>query len=159
MTEFTPITSQDDLDKIIAARLSRQKESIASSLNADMDKLKSRNKELETENGTLKTASEKAKEAAAATQKTITDLNSKVSGYEKSNLRTKIALKTGLPYDLADRLVGDDEKSIQADAERLASFVQSNQQVPPLKDPELGAESGKDSAYMSLIDNLNLKGE
>ncbi|EGF47514.1 hypothetical protein AAULR_24331 [Lacticaseibacillus rhamnosus MTCC 5462] len=48
---------------------------------------------------------------------------------------------------------------MQADAERLASFVQSHQQEPPLKDPDLGSKSGKDSAYMSLIDNLNLKGE
>ncbi|MFS8161457.1 DUF4355 domain-containing protein [Lacticaseibacillus rhamnosus] len=159
MTEFTPITSQDELDKIIAARLSRQKESIQSQLSGELDKLKARNEELATENGTLKTAAEKAKEAAANTQKTLADLNSKVSSYEKSNLRTKIALKNGLPYDLADRLVGDDEKSMQADAERLASFVQSHQQEPPLKDPDLGSKSGKDSAYMSLIDNLNLKGE
>lgn len=121
--------------------------------------MKARNEELATENGTLKTAAEKAKEAAANTQKTLADLNSKVSSYEKSNLRTKIALKNGLPYDLADRLVGDDEKSMQADAERLASFVQSHQQEPPLKDPDLGSKAGKDSAYMSLIDNLNLKGE
>ncbi|EGF47513.1 hypothetical protein AAULR_24326 [Lacticaseibacillus rhamnosus MTCC 5462] len=49
MTEFTPITSQDELDKIIAARLSRQKESIQSQLSGELDKLKARNEELATE--------------------------------------------------------------------------------------------------------------
>lgn len=53
---------------------------------------------------------------------TIADLNAKIAGYETASLWTKIAIKNGLPLDLADRLVGDDEESLEADAQRIAGY-------------------------------------
>lgn len=157
MTEFTPINSQEDLDKILGARLARQKETLEAKF-ADYDDLKTKAATLETENGTLKEAADKAKAASVKTEATIAGLNDQVAGFKTASLRTKIALKNGLPYDLADRLVGDDEKSIQADAERLAAFA-GKKPSTPLKDPESGAGSGKNGAYKSLIEGMKLEGE
>ncbi|WP_179395738.1 capsid assembly scaffolding protein Gp46 family protein [Lacticaseibacillus absianus] len=158
MSEFTPIESQEDLNKIIEARLARQKESFEAKLGG-FDELKAKAEKLEAENGTLRSITEKAKEEASKTEATIADLNGQVAGFKTASLRTKIALQNGLPYELADRLVGDDEKSMQADAERLAAFV-GKQPTTPLKDPDMGSKAGgKNSAYKSLLDGLKTEGE
>lgn len=157
MSDFKPIETQDELDQIIESRLARQKEVLESKF-ADYDQLKTRNEELESENGALKTAAEETKNAAATYDQQIAELNAKVTGYETANLRTRIAVQNGLPLDLADRLVGDDEASLKADAERLAGFVSKTPPVPPLKNNEPPID-GKDGAYKSLVENLNLEGE
>lgn len=154
---FKTIDTQEELDKIIEGRLARQKESLEKQY-ADYDQLKARNTELETEVGALQAAAEETQKTIKEHDQLVSDLNAKVSGYETASLRTKIALQNGLPFDLADRLVGEDEESLKADAERLAGFVKSKEPVPPLKnsEPPLNDE---DSAYKSLIKNLNLEGE
>ncbi|WP_338214748.1 capsid assembly scaffolding protein Gp46 family protein [Lacticaseibacillus salsurivasis] len=157
MSEFTPIESQEELDKILGARLARQKETLEAKF-VDYDELKSKAATLETENSTLKEAAEKAKAASDTTEATIAGLNKQVAGLQTASMRTKIALKNGLPYDLADRLVGDDEKSIQADAERLSEFV-GKKPSTPLKDPDMGTKTGGNTAYQSLIEGLKIEGE
>lgn len=157
MSEFTAIESQEELDKILGARLARQKETLEAKF-ADYDELKSKTASLEAENGTLKEAAKKAKAASDTTEATIAGLNKQVAGLKTASMRTKIALKNGLPYDLADRLVGDDEKSIQADAERLSAFV-GKKPATPLKDPDMGSKTGGNAAYKSLLEGLKIEGE
>ena len=156
---FKTIETQDELDKIIEGRLSRQKESFESKL-ADYDQLKKRNSELESESTALKSTMEDLKSKNSEHDQTVADLNAKIAGYETASMRTKIALENGLPIDLADRLVGEDEETIKADAERLSAFVKPKDFVPPLKNPEINTKNDeKDGAYKSLIENLNLEGE
>ena len=52
-------------------------------------------------------------------------------------LKTKVAMDAGLPADLADRLTGDDEDALKADAEKLASFVGSKKVAPSFKTEEV----------------------
>jgi septal ring factor EnvC (AmiA/AmiB activator) len=155
---FKTIDTQEELDKIIEGRLARQKESLEKQY-ADYDQLKARNTELETEVGALQAAAEETQKTIKEHDQLVSDLNAKVSGYETASLRTKIALQNGLPFDLADRLVGEDEESLKADAERLAGFVKAKEPVPPLKNSEPPLGNDEDSAYKSLIKNLNLEGE
>ena len=151
---FKAIETQEELDQIIQERLSREKGKLA-----DYDKIKTRNAVLETEVDALKSTIEETNNAAKTHEQTIADLNKQIAEKETVNLRTRIALQNGLPIDLADRLVGDDEESIKADAERLASFVSKKQTPPPLKNTENNLGEGKDGAYKNLIENLNLEGE
>lgn len=156
---FKTIETQEELDKIIESRLARQKESLEKQF-ADYDQLKTRNEELKTEVNTLKASIEETSNAAKSHEQTIADLNQKIAEQETANMRTRIALENGLPIDLADRLVGNDEESIKADAERLAGFVSSKPQTPPpLKNTESPLSEGKDGAYKKLIENLVLEGE
>ncbi|MFS1013467.1 DUF4355 domain-containing protein [Enterococcus casseliflavus] len=151
---FKAIETQEELDRIIQERLSHEKGEFA-----DYDEIKTRNAALEAELDDLKSTIEDSSNAAKTHEQTIADLNKQIAEKETVNLRTRIALQKGLPIDLADRLVGDDEESIKADAERLASFVSKKQTPPPLKNTENNLGEGKDGAYKNLIENLNLEGE
>ena len=156
---FKAITTQEEFDKAVQARVAREQEAMAKKYG-NYDELKARNATLEAEIGTLKATIETTSQDTKNHEQTVADLNAKITGYETANMRTKIALQNGLPFDLADRLVGDDEESIKADAERLASFV-GNQQptAPPLKTPEKPLGDEKDGAYKSLLENISLEGE
>lgn len=157
--KFEPITSQEQFDAMIQQRIKREEEKVANQYG-DYDEIKAKNEQLEKEVGELRPTIAQLKNAAAEHDKTVSDLNSKIAGYETINLRTKIAYQKGLPIDLADRLVGDDEESITADADRLVSFIKPNEPpVPPLKDVEDNTGSTKDGAYKSLLENMNLEGE
>lgn len=155
---FKAIETQEELDQIIENRLARQRESLDKQFG-DYDQLKARNEELEKEVGTLQTTISETTDKVKSYDTTISDLNAKISGYETANLRTKIALQNGLPFDLADRLVGDDEESLNADAQRFAGFVKPAAPVPPLKNIEPASADSKDGAYKNLVENLNLEGE
>lgn len=152
--EFKAITTQKEFDDRIKDRLEQQERKYS-----DYEEIKNKNTKLEQEIGTLKTTNAELSKNAEDYDKNLSEKDAKISGYEKSNLRTKIALEKGLPYDLADRLVGDDETSIQKDADRLASFIKNNEPPAPLKSSEPPLGDGKDGAYKSLIENLDLEGE
>ena len=154
---FKAIETQEEFDRIISERLSRQKESFEKQL-ADYDQLKTAKADLESQVGTLQSTIEQSKVGQEDYTKQISDLTSKVAGYETANLRTRIALQNGLPYDLADRLVGEDEESIKADAERLSSFVTKKQTTAPLKDLE-NISNGKNSAWSQMASSLTSEGE
>lgn len=158
MSDFKVIETQVELDNIIQGRLDRQKESFEKQLG-DYDQLKTRNEELEKEVGALKTAAEESKNAASQYDQTISELNEKVTSYETANLRTRIAIQNGLPLDLADRLVGEDEDSLKADAERLSGFVGKKQPTPPLKSTEPIVETDEDADLKAMLKKLNERGE
>ena len=64
-------------------------------------------------------------------------------------------MKNGLPFDLADRLQGDTEESLNEDAERLASLVSVKNYTQPLADKEPAfKEKGVDSAWRDVVKNL-----
>lgn len=155
--EFKAITTQEEFDTAIQERLSRQKKSIEEQY-ADYAEIKERNAELEAEVGTLKTTLAETNNKYANYDKDVAELNAKIAGYETANMRTRIALQHNIPYDLASRLVGEDEESITADAKKLAELVGHKDPVAPLKDVEPPID-GKDGAYKSLLENLNLEGE
>jgi len=157
MSEFKAITTQEEFDKAIQERLARQKESIEKQY-ADYAEIKARNTELETEIGALKTTLSETNGKTESYDKDIAELNAKIAGYETASMRTKIALQHGIPYDLAGRLVGEDEESITADAKKLAELVGKKEPIAPLKDTEPKVDD-KDGAYKSLLENLNLEGE
>ena len=153
MSEFKPITTQEEFDNAIKERLAREK-----SKYSDYDQLKSRVTELEEENVGLKSTIEASNQSKVDVDKQLEDLQKQIDGYETASLRTRVALQYGLPYDLADRLQGNDEESFKADAERLAGFMKSNQPGYPLgtNEPKLGND--KDSGWLDLARELG-KGE
>lgn len=60
---------------------------------------------------------------------------------EREALAAKVALEAGLPPALADRLKGDDEQSLRADAEQLKQFAAAS--APPAAPvPQVGGPQG-----------------
>ena len=153
MSEFKAITTQEEFDKAIQERLNRQKESIERQY-ADYADLKAKNAEMEKELGSLRNTLSEANEKAKGYDKTFAELNAKIAGYETANLKTKIALELGIPYNLAGRLVGDDEKAIRADAESLSKLIKTqNTQPPPLKSTEQTG-TGEGAELRTLLNEL-----
>ncbi|MQW23894.1 MULTISPECIES: DUF4355 domain-containing protein [unclassified Lactococcus] len=134
MSEFKPIATQEELDKIIESRLARQKETIEAKF-ADYDEIKQRNATLETENTAQKATLEETGLSMKSWEQKEADFNAKIAGYETAQMKQKIALQAGIPFDLADRLKGDDEESLKADAERFMGF-KAKTTVAPLKSVE-----------------------
>lgn len=149
MSEFKPITTQEEFDAAIKARLSREKEKYG-----DYDQLKSRVTELEEENVSLKSTIEANKQSKDDSEKQIEEMQKQIAGYETANLRTRIALQNGLPYDLAERLQGIDEESLKADAERLASFIKPVEPVAPMRNLEPALEKNENTSYKNLVQGL-----
>lgn len=143
MSEFTPINSQEELDKIISERIKRERESLSKKY-ADYDDIKrsndERGKQLENLTKEMKDLSDKNSQS----ETTINELNSKIKGYDTDSVKTRIALELGLPYGMHSRLTGDDETSIRKDAEALKAMIGSNKPNAPRKDPETSGSAKSD---------------
>ena len=96
-------------------------EKAAKSLQAQLDQI----------NAEKLTDIEKATNRAAEAEK-------RAAAAEQTALRQKVALMRGLPADLVDRLRGDDEPSLIADADALLALLKTP--TSPRADPSQGAK-------------------
>lgn len=150
MTEFKVIETQEQLDAIIKSRLDREKAKYS-----DYDTLAEKIKNLEAENTNLKQAITEKETSESTNLTRITELEKDVNAWKNKSLKQQIAMKNGLPFDLADRLQGDNEESLNEDAERLASLVSVKNYTQPLADKEPAFEGkGVDSAWRDVVKNL-----
>lgn len=150
MTEFKVIETQEQLDAIIKTRLDREKAKYS-----DYDTLAEKIKKLETENTSLKQTITDKETSESTTASKIADLKKDVTTWKQKSLKQQIAMKNGLPFDLADRLKGDSEESLNEDAERLASLVNVKKYTQPLADKEPNFESkGTDAAWRDVVKSL-----
>lgn len=63
--------------------------------------------------------------------------------------------EVGLPYELADRLTGDDEKAIREDAEKLTKLMGAGKAGAPAANPEpTQAKTGTAAAYQTLLNSM-----
>lgn len=156
MAEFMPITTQAEFDAAIADRLSRQEKTITARFegamqSADVEKLKTG---YENTIADLKKQIEEAGVREAESAKQLTELNSRIKGYESDSVKTRIALETGLPFQMAGRLTGETEEEIRKDAEALKSMIGGQVPIAPLaKEPTPPADPNK-AALMELAKQL-----
>jgi hypothetical protein len=71
----------------------------------------------------LKTIEDANLSETERTKKRADEAEARASKLEKDLMRTKIAVKHGLPEVLAERLMGDDETAMDADAKVLAKLM------------------------------------
>ena len=119
MADFKTIETQEELDRIIGERLEREKskaEKATESLKTEIESLKKTLSESESQLKTLtETQSGHADEVAK--------LNSEIANYKLKAIKHEIAHQNGLPYELAERLTGDTEELLKADAETLKGLL------------------------------------
>lgn len=161
---FKPIETQEELDNIIKARLNREKESLDKKIREEvkaeyqsqineLSTFKTQIEDLQKEIAGYKSTIETEKATQETDKQTIADLQAKIEGFETANLKTRIALNHGLPFDFANRLNGTTEDEITADAEKMADFFVQNKPQPPLKTAEPSL-TGEDAAYQNILNNL-----
>lgn len=158
MSDFTTIETQEQLNAVIGARISaaqKAAEEKAAAKYSDYAAIKQQNEEYASQITDLQKQLQSQEEKIASHKDEVESLNAKVRSYESSSLKTKIALETGLPYKMAERLTGDDEKSIRADAEAMVQLINAQKPVAPVGSSEpVITGNNKDAAYKQLAASL-----
>ncbi|HHU10579.1 MAG TPA: DUF4355 domain-containing protein [Intrasporangiaceae bacterium] len=75
---------------------------------------------------------------------------------QSANLRQRIALEKGLPLNLVDRLRGDTEQDIAADADALMALVNAPRtpSPDPTQGPQGGAPTTPEQEFVAFTSNL-----
>lgn len=158
MSEFTPITTQEEFDQAISKRLQRERSTIEKEFAtkyADYDDLKKADEKRESR---IKQLEDDLAAEKAAREKDAGEWSAKVKTYEAASVKARIAHETGLPYEMASRLNGEDEEAIRKDAESIKSLIGTSKgYTPPEPSKEPAGEDKETAAYKSLLHNL--KGE
>lgn len=157
---FEPITTQEQLDQVIGDRIAgvkakyegfddyKKKAEDYDALKEEADgfeqQIAAMNKEI---NGDDKNPGYK---------KQMAEMQGKIKKYEASSLKVRIANEHGIPFELAERLSGDDEEAIKKDAETMAKFLKKKD-VPPLRQSDPQKMDDKKTAMKNML--ANLKGE
>lgn len=150
--EFKTIETQEELDAIIKARLDRNTKTVTDEVKKSYegylspDEVKKLNEQIASLNSQLT-----EKETA------ITDLTAKNKAYETASVKARICHEKGLPYELAERLSGESEEDIAADADKLSQFVSAGKPAAPLYTPAGNtgmSVKNADAAVMSLLNSL-----
>ena len=151
MADFTPINTQEELDKVIASRLQRERDTVSKQFQAQLTE---RDQKITGYEDQVKELNTKLEGFARQAQK-ITEMEAKIKGYETNSVKMRIAREVGLPYELAERLSGEDEKAIKADAELLKKLVGTK--TAPLKSTEPGGTNVTAAAWNQMLQQM--KGE
>jgi hypothetical protein len=151
MAEFKAIETQEEFDKAIQARISRERETVKKELLEEISGLKKAEEELKKQvEGLVQEKEEK--------DRILEDYKNKISGYESRALQAKIAREVGLPYEMAERIRGKDEKTMKEDAEKLVELIKgSSPKTTPLKSTEpsrIGPKT-EDDSYREMLKSIN----
>ena len=85
---------------------------------------------------------------------TIADLQKQIKGYETTATKQRIAREKGIPIEMADRLTGESEKDIRADADSLAGALRAYKGPAPLADPQPHAEEGPRAKLRQMLNKM-----
>lgn len=152
MAEFTPITTQEDFDKAVSERVKKEREAVKKEFSGYL----SPEDAAKRYEGYLSPDDVKKQYAGYLSPEEAAEKDKKIKGYEMDSVKTKIALETGLPYEMAGRLTGEDEAAIRKDAEAISKLLGQSHGTPPLRSAESG-EDTKRAAYKTMLSDL--KGE
>ena len=151
---FTPISTQEELDRIISERLTREAKKYEKYTSPDdLEKIKADHAdEIRKLNGSI----DSYKTQLEGKDKDIADRDAKIKGYETDSVKKRIAHEAGLPEDAADYLKGKDAEALKKSAESLKAII-GDKPPAPMKDTEPSGGENKDAAYRSML--AGLKGE
>ena len=153
---FKPIETQEELNNLIASRLERAKESVKREYEEkykDYDAYKSQIEALNNDKTTLENQLNELNEKMS----TFDALDAKTKKLEAENLKIKIALSEGIPFEMAGRLAGETEEEIKRDAKAMANFISVSKPMP-IKSTEQKQREVGEEAYRKLAEGLR-KGE
>lgn len=157
MSDFTPIETQEAFDEAIKSRLNRSEQKWAEKYSGYLspDDVKNQTDELNLKIAELGNSLNAATEKASADAQTISDLEKRVKNYETASVKSRIAHEVGLPYELANRLSGETEEEIKADAEALVKTIGKNSTPPPLFNADGGENNTREAAMKKMLHDLH----
>lgn len=150
MSEFTAITTQEELDRIIGERVKQAKRSTAK----EYDGYLSPDDVAKKYEGYMSPDEVTEKYKGYLSPEEVAKKDATIKKYETASVRAKVAREAGLPYELADRLQGEDEEAMKKDAEVLAKFASSHK-TPPLRSTESGdSDDANGNAVKKLFEQM-----
>lgn len=156
------IKDQKDFNTALNKRLEKEKEKQAkiwAEKYADYmspDDYKNNTAELNQQIANLGNSLEEANKVREADKQTIADLEAKIAQLESSSLKTQVAIETGLPVQLANKLSGTTKEELLNDANNMLGFMSANRPAP-LRNPDAGEEiDGVTAAFSRLNPKLKL---
>lgn len=152
--EFKVIESQEDFDKAIKKRLDQKDREMSEKYKSylapdDVETLKAG---YEQKIKDISKALAEANEKIAGHDQIVSELTTRATTAESDLLKSRIAHESGVPFELAGRLVGKDEEELKADAEKFASYL-SPKAAPPLHTND--APTNKDAGLAGMLNQIN----
>ena len=151
--EFKPIETQEQLDAVIGERIARAEKNALKNY-ADYDDLKKAKADYEQQITELTSQLKAKEELITGTDTTIKELQGKIKQYETASVKTRIAHEVGLPYELADKLSGDDEEAIRADAQKMAAYIKPKNVAPIGGAEPVDSGDPHKAAMQNLLKNI-----
>lgn len=149
---FKSINSQEELNAVIKDRLERAEKSYQEKY-ADYDSIKAKNGTLESKIAELEKSISDNNTKIADFEKAIAQKDLTLKGYESQSVKQRIAHEMGLPYEMAQRLTGDNEEAIKKDAEVLYKAINQSKGTAPLANSEISSDKTTE-AYRSMLNSL-----
>lgn len=156
MSDFKTIETQEEFDKMIQKRLEQKEREVSERFKEylspeEVAKIKS------DYEGKIKAANDAQKaerDKNVEISKTVSELEQKAKSAETKWLKGKVAMEKGIPFELADRLIGETEEELLKDAESVSSLL-APRTAPPMRTNEpQGTTPNNANAYAALLANL-----
>ena len=154
MAEFTPITTQEEFDNAIKERIARTTKSVTDEVTKKFEGYISPDdfgRKTADFTSKIETLTNKSKEYDT----TIADLTAKNKAYETSSVKMRVARDFNIPYELSEKISGETEEEIKADAEKLSKFIGKPAKTPPLFTPETQPEDKTKASLLKLANSLH----
>ena len=125
MGEFTPITTQEQLEAVLKDRLERQSKKFDTE-KADLEKKYSGYMSSDDVTKLKQSYEDQIKDlntkidAGASVQTELDSAKKQIEAQKLDSLRIKTALENGIPYEFADRLKGTTAEELTSDAKLFA---------------------------------------
>lgn len=155
MSEFIPITTQEDFDARIKERLERQAKKIS-----DYDTIKKSNADLQKQLDDLTRSNKEMADKYAKYDKEKADYIAKIKGYETDSIKNRFAREYNIPYEAIGYIQGQDEDAIKASAEGLSKIIGNGSKMrtrAPLASTEPSDDKGgsnKRDALRAMVKTL-----
>lgn len=158
MSDFTPITTQEDFDKAIQKRIAQAEKATAERFEgfSSPDDIAAMKAEYEKKLSDAAEELKKATEKIAGHDQIVSDLTTRATKAETSLLKNKVAHANGVPLELADRLAGDDEEALTKDAQTFASFMKPKS-APPSVSTEYGQPDAEQKGLLETLRQMNMQ--
>ena len=149
MADFKAIESQEELDKIITNRLDREREAANKRYEGYISP-EDHKKALAEQAKTF----EEYKKAHEGDAARIEELTAKNKEYETASLKSRVARELGLDYEWVDRIRGNDEKEIRADAEALKKLAGTGHTTLPTKNMDQNTGDDKNASWRAVLKSI-----
>ena len=154
--EFKVIETQEAFDAAIKSRLERNTRSVTEEVTKKYEGYLSPNEVAAAKEEQANTITE-LQEAIKGHEATIADLQAENKKYVNSTAKMKIAHEVGIPFELAEKLSGETEEEIRADAEKLAKYTSRGKSTPKFSSESPEGQDTQKLAYREMLQSLNQK--